>query len=97
MEYGLDDETSTMLLSEAYWVGHQNFYENYHTVAELAEMIDRVEEVAPVLIRLTGEPPRPFTITTNRQLRRLRRLAGDDSLEIGDTSPVGFSRNTSPA
>ena len=46
----------------------------------------------PYLIRLTTTPPRPFTITSNTQLRRLRRLTGDDGLEMGDTSPVGFSK-----
>ena len=78
-------------LSEAYRVGHHNFYENYYDVEELAEMIDRVEDVVPVLIDLTALPPRPFTITSNVQLRRLRRLTGNDDLAIGDTSDVGFS------
>ena len=92
LEYGLDDDQKEVLY-DAYRVGHENFYENYRGVEELAEMISRVEEVAPVLIQLTAAPPRPFTITSNVQLRRLRRLAGNDNLEIGDTSPVGFSRN----
>ena len=91
MEYGFSPEQSDALY-EAYWVGHQNFYENYHHVEDLAEMIDKVEELVPYLIDLTSEPPRPFTITSSRQLRRLRRFTGDDSLEIGDTSPTGFSR-----
>ena len=91
LEYGFDDEQYDAL-SEAYWVGHQNFYENYHHFEDLAEMIDKVEELLPYLIDLTSEPPRPFTITSSRQLRRLRRFTGDDSLEIGDTSPTGFSR-----
>ena len=95
LEYGLDDEQKESLY-DAYRVGHENFYENYHTVEELAEMVDRVEEVVPVLIQLTVAPPRPFTIASSRQLRRLRRFTRDDSLEIGDTSPVGFSRNPSP-
>ena len=95
MEYGFDTDQCDAL-SEAYWIGHQNFYENYHSAAELAAMIDKVEELAPYLNDLTAAPPRPFTITSNAQLRRLRRLTGDDSLEIGDTSPVGFSRNLSP-
>ena len=60
---------------------------------ELADMIDRVEGLLPYLIQLTITPPRPFTITGNTQLRRLRRLTGNDSLEIGDVSPVGFSIN----
>ena len=92
LESGFDHDQS-LALSDAYRVGHQNFYENYHSVEDLADMIDRVEGLMPHLIQLTTTPPRPFTITSNTQLRRLRRLTGDDSLEIGDSSPVGFSKN----
>ena len=92
LEYGFDGD-QVRALSDAYRVGHQNFYENYHRVEELADMIDRVEDLLPYLIQLTTTPPRPFTITSNTQLRRLRRLTGNDSLEIGDTSPSGFSQN----
>lgn len=92
LEYSFDHDQSE-ILSDTYRVGHQNFYENYYRVEELADMIDRVEGLLPYLIQLTITPPRPFTITSNTQLRRLRRLTGDDSLEIGDTSPVGFSIN----
>ena len=95
LEYGFDGEQYEALY-EAYWVGHENFYENYHHVEELAAMIDKVEELVPYLIDLTSEAPRPFTITSSRQLRRLRRLTGDDNLEIGDTSPMGFSRKPLP-
>ena len=92
LEYGLDNDQSE-ILSDAYRVGHQNFYENYYRVEELADMIDRVEGLLPRLIQLTTIPPSPFTITSNTQLRRLRRLTGNDSLQIGDASPVGFSKN----
>ena len=92
LEYGLDNDQSE-ILSDAYRVGHENFYENHRSTETLAAMIDRVEGLLPQLIQLTATPPRPFTITSNTQLRRLRRLTGDDSLEIGDTSPVGFSKN----
>ena len=92
MEYGFDTDQYDAL-SEAYWIGHQNFYENYHSAAELAAMIDKVEELAPYLNELTVALPRPFTITSNA---RLLRLTGDDNLEIGDSSPVGFSRNPLP-
>lgn len=91
LEYGFDHDQS-LALSDAYRVGHQNFYENYHRAEELADMIDRVEGLLPYLVSLTTTPPRRFTITSNTQLRRLRRLTGDDGLEIGDTSPVGFSK-----
>ena len=92
LESGFDHDQSYALW-EAYFVGHQNFYENYHHAETLAEMIDRVEGLMPHLIQLTTTPPRPFTITSNTQLRRLRRLTGNDNLEIGDSSPVGFSKN----
>ena len=87
------DGDQVRALTDAYRVGHQNFYENYHHAEELADLIDRVEGLLPYLIQLTAMPPRPFTITSNTQLRRLRRLTGDDGLEMGDTSPVGFSKN----
>lgn len=90
MEYGLDTEQA-YAISEAYRVGHENFYENYRSPEELSEMMDRVEDVLPALIDLTTSPPRPFTITSNTQLRRLRRLTGNDELQMGDKSDVGFS------
>ena len=90
LECGLDGDQSHAL-SLAYFVGHENFYENFRSPEELSEMMDRVEEVLPDLIDLTTMPPRPFTITSNAQLRRLRRLTGNDDLQIGDTSEVGFS------
>ena len=86
LEYGFDSD-QVQALSEAYRVGHENF----RSPEELSEMIDGVERVAEALIDLTTMPPRTFTITSNTQLRRLRRLTGNDSLEIGDTSDVGFS------
>ena len=90
LEYGFDSE-QVEALSEAYRVGHHNFYENYYDFEELSDMIDGVERVAPALIDLTIMPPRPFTIASNAQLRRLRRLTGNDNLAMGDTSDVGFS------
>lgn len=92
LEYSFDQDQSYALW-EAYFIGHQNYYENYHRVEELAAMIDRVEDLLPYLLQLTTMPPSPFTITSNTQLRRLRHLTGNDSLEIGDTSPAGFSQN----
>ena len=92
LEYGFDHDQS-LALSEAYRVGHENFYENHRSVEELTDMIDRVEGLMPYLIRLTDTPPRPFTITSNTQLRRLRRITNNDSLEVGDTSPAGFSQS----
>ena len=90
LEYGFDTD-QVEAVSEAYRVGHHNFYENYYSREELNVMIDRVEDVLPDLIELTVMPPRPFTITSNVQVRRLRRLTDNEDLEIGDTSDVGFS------
>ena len=89
-EYDIDQD-QVEALSDAYRVGHENFYENQRSVEVLAAMIERVEDLVPTLIELTTMPPRPFTITSNVQLRRLQRLTGDDDLQIGDTSSVGFS------
>ena len=95
LEYGFDGDQA-QALSEAYRVGHENFYENFRSPDELSEMIDGVERVLEALIDLTTSPPRPFTINSNTQLRRLRRLTGNDDLEIGDTSDVGFSLRRGP-
>ena len=92
LEYGLDP-AQVGAMTDAYRVGHENFYENHRSVEQLADMIGRVEGVAPFLDRLTTTPPRPFTITSNVQLRRLQHLTGNDDLQIGDTSHVGFSLN----
>ncbi|MCY4559881.1 MAG: hypothetical protein OXF79_26690 [Chloroflexi bacterium] len=78
-------------ISEAYRVGHENFYENHRHPEELAEMLDKVEDVMPILESMPEAPPRPFTIASNAQLRRLRSLTGNESLQLGDASAVGFS------
>lgn len=78
-------------ISEAYRVGHENFYENHRHPEELAEMMDKVEDVMPILEALPDAAPRPFTIASNTQLRRLRSLTGENSLRLGDISAVGFS------
>ena len=44
-----------------------------------------------MLESLASEEPRPFTIESNSQLRRLRVLTGNDELQVGDESEVGFS------
>lgn len=78
-------------LGEAYHIGHINFYENYRNPETLARMLDDLEEVLPNLVYFTQAPPRPVTITTNSHLRRVRSLTGLGDLEVGSTSPVGFS------
>ena len=83
-------------ISEVFHNGHQNFYENQRSLAELRETIRFAEEALPVLEALQHANPRLFTITSNTQLRRLRALTGNNDLQIGDTSPVGFSLKHTP-
>ena len=88
-EFG-DGELSNAL-SDVFHNGHRNFYENYRSFDEMRETIELAEEALEGLEALQQTPPRPFTITSNRQLRRLTALTGNRELRIGDTSPVGFS------
>ena len=83
-------------ISEVYHKGHENFYENQRSEETLREVIDQAELALPVLESLYEAPPRPFTIASNTQLRRLRALTDNDDLQIGDTSPVGFSLKHPP-
>ena len=80
-------------ISEVYHKGHENFYENQRSLETLRDVIDQAEEALPVLEALHHAAPRPFTIASRNQLRRLTALTGDNALQIGDTSPVGFSLN----
>ena len=78
-------------LSNSYHKGHENFYENRRRRREVREAVEGIEEALPVLESLAGEEPRPFTIESNSQLGRLRVLTGNDELQVGDESEVGFS------
>ncbi len=80
-----------VFISEVYHKGHENLYENQRGEDTLREVIEEAEQAVPLLESLKGEDPRPFTIASNTQLRRLRELTGKNDLQIGDTSPVGFS------
>ena len=84
-------------LSDVYDDGHRNFYENHATDEEIAELLDDTESlVLPVFETLVSLPPRPVRITSARQRRRLKELTGNQELEIGDESPVGFSIRPRP-
>jgi hypothetical protein len=78
-------------IAETFQNGHRNFYENYRTIEEMRITIEAAEEALPVLEEIQQTNPQSFTITSNTQLRRLRALTGHDDLQMGDTSPVGFS------
>ncbi len=76
---------------EVYHKGHENFYENQRGEETLTDMLDEAEQALPTLDTHRQSPPRPFTINSNTQLRRLRAPTNNNELRIGDTSPVGFS------
>ena len=83
-------------ISEVYHKGHENFYENQRSEQTLQEVIAEAEQAAPILEALQGTAPQPITISSNTQLRRLMALTGNNNLQIGDTSPVGFSLKHTP-
>jgi len=70
--------------------GHRNFYDNEMSPPEIAEIIVTVANVMPDLERALGEPPRPFEIR-EQDVWRVRTLTGRQNLEVGDSSPTGFS------
>ena len=71
--------------------GHRNFYDNEMSPPEIDGIITVVATVLPQLERALREPPRHFTIADRDQRWRVRTLTGRQTLEVGDTSPVGFS------
>lgn len=78
-------------ISDVFYNGHRNFYENQNSLAEMQETIEAAERALPILETLQRVDPRPFSIDSNAELRRLRELTGNENLQVGDTSPVGFS------
>ena len=83
-------------ISDVFHNGHRNFYENQNSLEEMRQTIEFAKEALPTLEDIQQRGPRPFTISSNNQLRRLRALTGNVELQIGDTSPVGFSLKHSP-
>ena len=70
--------------------GHRNFYDNEMSPSEIEEIITAVADVLPELATALEEPPRPFVIR-ERDVWRVRTLTGQQTLEVGDSSAVGFS------
>ena len=71
--------------------GHRNFYDNEMSPPQIEGIITVVGKVLPDLERALHESPRPFTIGDIDQRWRVRTLTGRQTLEIGDSSPAGFS------
>ena len=86
----------TEALSDAYHKGHENFYDNRRDIDEIEDTIEAVEQALPVLESIETEAPRYFTISSNSQRRRLVELTGNQDLQIGDESLVGFSNRHFP-
>ncbi len=70
--------------------GHRNFYDNEMSPPEIADIITVVATVLPKLGSALSEPPRSYTIRDG-DLWRVRTLTGKQDLQVGDTSPTGFS------
>ena len=75
---------------------HQNFYENFAGTRVIQGGIDLVETLLPELDAIRSATPQPFTIEDTDDRGYLRLLTGDRTLQIGDSSPVGFSMLHSP-
>ena len=70
--------------------GHRNFYDNEMSPPEIEDIITVVARVLPELESALSEPPRAFTIHDG-DLWRIRTLTGKQYLQVGDSSPTGFS------
>ncbi len=70
--------------------GHRNFYDNEMSPPEIADIITAVAGVLPRLESALSELPRPFTIRDG-DLWRVQTLTGKQYLQVGDSSPTGFS------
>ena len=70
---------------------HENFYEHYVGRRVIQNGIGLIEPLLPELEAIRLDNPRPFTIEDEDDRGYLRLLTGDRSLQIGDSSPVGFS------
>ena len=91
VEYDNIDVASAYIAADN---GHRNCYDNEMSPPEIADIIMTVSAVLPELENALHESPRPFTISEGDRWR-VRTLTGRQYLEVGDTSPVGFS-NTHP-
>ena len=70
--------------------GHRNFYDNEMSPPEIEDIITVVASVLPELENALSELPRPFTIRDG-DLWRVQTLTGKQHLQVGDSSPTGFS------
>ncbi len=88
LEYDEIDVVSAYLAADN---GHRNFYDNEMSPPEIEGIIEVVASVLLELERALQEPPRPFVISDVDQRWRVRTLTGKQDLQVGDSSPTGFS------
>ena len=88
LEYDDIDVASAYIAADN---GHRNFYDNEMSPPEIEGIIAVVTSVLADLERALWEPPRPFVINDADQRWRVRTLTGKQYLQVGDTSPTGFS------
>ncbi len=89
----LDAEYDEIPVAGAYIAadnGHRNFYDNEMSPPEIAEIIAEVASALPALEAALWPAPRPFVIR-EQDLWRVRTLTGRQTLQVGDSSPTGFS------
>ncbi len=79
-------------LERIYSRGHVNYYENDRDDEEIERIVRYAEVVLPKLKAVALAPPGEFTIETMDERDDLRSLTGDRTLQIGDSSKVGFSK-----
>ena len=68
---------------------HVNFYENNVSPSRVAAIISSIENLLDELETLRTAPPRPYTVNSREDARRIQLLTGQP-VNIGDSSPTGF-------
>ena len=74
---------------------HYNFYDNDLEEGEIEEGINAVEEYVADLDAVRAAPSQPFTISSERDQNRIRRLTGT-TYAIGTHSENGFTQAPPP-
>ena len=87
-EFDRPDFSDKMAIAGFY---HRNFYENEFGEDGIDRATNTIEQFVTELDDVRRSPPRPFTVTTNEDRRRLQNLIGR-AVEIGERSDVGFAQ-----
>ena len=68
---------------------HVNFYESNVSRRRVATGISAIESLLDELEALRTAPPRPYTVNSREDARRIQLLTGQP-VNVGDSSPTGF-------